>query len=154
VGFRNDYCLTCAAERRSVRIRTFDAGHIFWVPVLPIGFWKHWYCAACGNDPHASPRTRPFFKWTGLLILIMFGILSWTEPVTPDSVAFSWICRIGAPLGAILLLVNLLTGPKQTSLKARLSAILPAADILCPFCTTPMISGDRWSCPSCGVVRY
>ena len=154
VGFRNDYCLRCAAERRSVRIRTFDAGHIFWVPVLPVGFWKHWYCTVCGSDPHANPKTRPFFKWAGVVILIMFAVVSWIEPVTPDSVEISWAIRIGAPLGATLLLVHLLRTPKEPSLKARLAAIVPAADTTCPFCSTPMISGDRWSCPACGVVRH
>ncbi len=154
VGFRNDFCLSCGAERRSVRIRTFDAGHIFWVPVLPVGFWKHWYCAACGNDPHVSPRTRPFFKWVGLLILIGLSIGFWMDPVTPDSVAVSWAFRIGAPVCAILLLLHLLKTPKEPSLKSRLAAIASASDTLCPFCSTPMMSGDRWSCPSCGVVRY
>jgi len=154
VAFRNDYCLTCAAERRSVRIRTFDVGHIFWVPVLPVGFWKHWFCMVCNRDPHANPRTRRSFKWVGVVILILFATLSWIEPVTPDSVAFSWIFRIGAPLGAILLLAHLLKTPKEPSLKEKLSTVQPATDTICPFCTTPKIGGSRWSCPVCGVVRY
>lgn len=154
VGFRNDYCLTCNADRRAVRIRTFDVGHIFWIPILPVGFWKHWHCTACDCDPHASPRTSPVLKWAGLLILIGLGILSWTEPVTPDSMGVSWAFRIGAPVCAILLLVHLLNTPREPSLKARLAAIAPASDTLCPFCSTPLISGDRWSCPTCGVARY
>jgi hypothetical protein len=154
VGFRNDFCLTCNAERRSVRIRTFDAGHIFWIPVLPVGFWKHWNCVVCGRDPHTSPRTRPFLKWVGFVILILFAILSWTEPVTPGDEAVSWAFRIGAPLGAILLMAHLLSTPKEPSLKERLAAIRPAADTVCPFCSSPMIGGLRWSCPACGAVRY
>lgn len=116
VAFRNDYCLTCAQERRAVRIRTFDVGHIFWIPVLPVGFWKHWCCSACDNDPHANPRTRRSFKWIGVVILILFSVLSWIEPVTPDSVEFTWICRIGAPLGALLVLLHVLSTPRELSL--------------------------------------
>lgn len=154
VGFRNDYCLACAAERRAVRIRTFDAGHIFWIPVLPVGFWKHWYCTVCENDPHVNPKTRPFFKWAGVLILILLAIMAWSEPVTADSVWFTWACRVGAPLVAFLLLIHLLRSPKELSLKERLAAVQPAMDTICPFCDTPMVGGSRWSCPSCGVVRY
>jgi len=38
VAFPNDYCLSCSQPRRSVQIRTFDTLHIFWIPILPLGF--------------------------------------------------------------------------------------------------------------------
>src|ERR1700686_3493787 len=34
VAFRNDYCLRCQAPRRSIAIRTFDVGHLFWNPIF------------------------------------------------------------------------------------------------------------------------
>ena len=37
VAFRNDYCFTCGQACRAVAIRTFDVGHIFWIPILPVG---------------------------------------------------------------------------------------------------------------------
>lgn len=156
VGFRNDYCLTCAAERRSFCVRSFDVGHIFWVPVLPVGFWKHWFCAVCNSNPHARPRTRAIFKWAGVLFLAFFAYMSWTEPMKPDpdDVLVTWVFRIGAPLGALLVIVNLLRSPKEQSLKRRLAAVAPASDTICPFCEAPLICGDRWSCPACGVARY
>jgi hypothetical protein len=154
VGFRNDYCLSCAAERRAVCIRSFDVGHIFWIPLLPVGFWKHWYCPVCGSDPHARPRTRPIFKWAGVLILISLALLSWIEPMTAGDEAVTWAFRLGAPLGAVLLIVHLMRSPKEDSLKKKLAAIQPASDTICPFCDVPMICGDRWSCPTCGVARY
>ena len=42
VEFRNDYCLSCSAQRRAIRVRTFDVAHLFWIPILPLGFWKRW----------------------------------------------------------------------------------------------------------------
>ncbi len=156
VAFRNDYCLTCGQASRAVAIRTFDVGHIFWIPFLPVGFWKHWRCTFCGKDPHTSPRTRRSLKWAGLLCLVFVCALSWTVPVEPDSATISWVFRIVAPVGAILLFVHLLSSPRDSSLRKKLATVPPADETICPFCKTPLVTGNaaRWSCPGCGVVRY
>ena len=155
VAFRNDYCLSCQSPRRSIAIRTFDVGHIFWIPILPVGFWKHWKCIACGNDPHVNPKTRRSFIWAGVLCLIAVSVILWAAPDLELGVT-GWLLRIAAPAAAIWVLVRLLSSPKQPSLRERLAAIPPAADAICPFCATPLIcgSGTRWSCPACSAVRY
>ena len=156
VAFRDDYCLTCRARRRSIAIRTFDVGHIFWIPILPVGFWKHWKCTFCGRDPHVSPWTRRSFKWIGLAILIMVSIAFWVVPVDADSLALDWIFRLAGPAGALMLLLHLLRSPKVPSWRERLAAIPPAADIVCPFCATPLVASasGRWTCPACATARY
>jgi hypothetical protein len=154
VAFRNDYCLSCRNTCRSLAIRTFDVGHIFWIPILPVGAWKHWKCASCGNDPHVSPGTRRSFKWAGLVLLMIFAIAFWIEPLDPPDEWISWIFRVGAPVGAALLLAHLLRSPKETSLRQGLRLVAPANDTICPFCAAPLLAGERWSCPGCGVVRY
>jgi len=153
VAFRNDYCLTCQVPRRSIAIRTFDVGHIFWIPILPVGFWKHWKCDVCGQDPHVNPKTRRSFKWAGLVCLVFFSLVFWMQPIESDY-ALSWFLRIAASAGAILLLIHLLRTPSEPSLKQRLATIPPAADVVCLFCATPLVAGARWSCPACGGVRY
>jgi len=155
VAFRNDYCLTCHAPRRSTAVRTVDVGHIFWIPILPVGLWKHWKCDVCGQDPHVNPKTRRSFKWAGLVCLIFFSLVFWMQPIESDF-ALSWFFRIAASTGAILLLLHLLRTPSEPSLKQRLATIPHAADVVCPFCQTPLVAGTsaRWSCPACGAVRY
>jgi len=154
VAFRNDYCLSCQAASRSFAIRTFDVGHIFWIPVLPVGFWKHWQCTRCHSEPHTSPGTRPFFKWTGVCLLALLAVISWVEPVEPPDEWVNWLFRIGAPLGGVVLLVNVLRTPRTLSLRKALKSVTPAADILCPFCASPLLAGPRWFCSGCGVLRY
>jgi hypothetical protein len=154
VAFRNDYCLTCHRARRSVAIRTFDVVHLFWVPVLPLGAWKHWKCANCGRDPHLNPKTRRLFKWAGLVVMIIFSAAFWIVPLDPPDQWISWLFRLGGPIGAVLLFVHLLRSPKDTSLRQELQAIAPANDTICPFCDTPLLAGPRWLCPSCGSVRH
>jgi hypothetical protein len=153
VAFRNDYCLSCRGVRRSVRTRTFDVGHVFWIPVLPVGFWKRWACSACGRDPHANPKTRRSYKWAGLICLIFVSVIFWATPAPPDFVVGGWVIRVSFPLAAILLLRHLLRTPRDLSLKEQLATVPPASEAICPFCTTPLVGGDRWSCPGCGVIR-
>jgi len=155
VGFRNDYCLPCQAPRRAIAVRTFDVGHIYWIPILPVGFWKHWKCTACGRDPHVTVKTRRSFKWAGLACLVIVSLFSWMAPAESDP-AFHWALRIVPLILAVPLLWHLLRTPAEPTLKARLQMIQPAADSVCPFCATPLLaeSNGRWSCPACGAVRY
>jgi hypothetical protein len=154
IAYRNDYCLTCEAPRQSVQVRTFDAVHLFWIPLIPLGFHKQWICRTCGKQPDVSAKTRRPFKWIGVFLLLLFGGLFWFEPLDPNFLAGTWFFRIGAPVGAVLLLVHLLRTPPDTSRKARLMGVLPAAETECPFCRVQLLMlGSKCSCPKCGVVR-
>jgi len=154
IAFRNDYCLSCRQAHRSVQIRSFDVVNIFWIPLLPLGFWKRWICTVCGRRPDVNVKTRRSFKWAGLFILLLFAVVSWAAPIPPDFTAGSWAMRIVSPLGAILLLVHLLRSSKDPSRKERLAAIPPATDTVCPFCGSNLLSlASQCSCPVCGVVR-
>jgi hypothetical protein len=154
IAFRNDHCLSCRQALRSVQMRSFDALHIFWIPFLPLGFWKRWLCTVCGQQPHVAPGTRRSFKWAGLFVLLFFSAVFWAMPVEPDFVVGSWIFRIGGPIGAILVFAHLLRTPKDPSLTQILATIPPASDTVCPFCRTPLlVAASGCSCPACGIVR-
>jgi hypothetical protein len=147
VGFRNDYCVSCRAPRRSIAIRSFDVGHVFWIPILPVGFWRHWVCSVCGRKPHS--KARRLFQWSGLYSLIGGSVLFWGLPVDSEFVFGSWIGRLVAPAGAIFLVIRLLRTATPLSLR-------PTADTVCPFCSIPLVAGtgNRWSCPACNAVQY
>ena len=155
IAFRNDYCLSCAQPRRSVQIRTFDAYHIFWIPLLPLGFHKRWFCTACNKEPHVHPGTRRGFKWAGLVVLLIFSVAMWAvDDLIRENFVAGWLFRIALPLGAILTLVHLLRTHKDPSLHEKLAGIPPASDTVCPFCGAGlMVLSSQCSCPACGVVR-
>lgn len=154
LAFRNDYCLNCNSPCRAVQLRTFNAAHIYWIPLLPLGFWKSWVCVTCGRDPHVSVKTRRGFKWVGLFLLVLFSALFWVMPMDSELGITTWIFRIAGPIGAILTLRHLLRTNPEPSLAARLAAILPASDTLCPFCGAQLLTlSSASSCPKCGVIR-
>lgn len=153
VAFRNDYCLACQRTRRAVQVRSFDVGYIYWVPLLPLGFWKRWVCTVCSRNPHAHIGTRRPFKWLGLLALVTLALVFWLGPVDPSDAVMWWLIRVAAPLGAILLLWHLLSTPKDPTLSERLATVPAATDIVCPFCGTQLLISSQCSCPTCGVIR-
>ena len=155
VAFRNDYCVSCDAPRRAIAVRTFDVGHVFWVPILPVGFWRHWVCSACNRNPHVMPKKGRSIKWAGVYWLIAISIAFWVIPPESDFAVGIWFCRVAAPALAIVLVVHILRALKP-SVRKMLKTIPAAADTICPFCGTVLVTsfGDRWSCPACGIVRY
>ena len=155
LAFRNDYCVRCQAPRRSVEVRSFDVGHIFWVPLLPVGFWRHWTCTVCKRNPHRLPRLKRTLLWRGAFFLISLSVVFWAIRPGPEFEVGIWACRIAAPIGAAVLIAQLLRGFSEPSLRDRLLAVTPANDTACPFCGAALAMGtsERWSCPSCGIVR-
>jgi hypothetical protein len=157
LGFRNDYCLKCEGPRRAIHVRTFNVGHIYWIPLIPAGFWKRWICTVCGRDPHVNPKTRRPFKWLGFFILLLMTAAFWIMPLDPrdpSGVILSWIFRFAAPIGAVLTIWHLLRTNREPSLESRLAAIPPASETSCPFCGTQLLMlASGCSCPACGSVR-
>ena len=124
-AFRNDYCLSCQAPRRSIAVRSFDVGHIFWIPILPVGFWRHWKCTVCGRDPHRGQKKRRSLLWTAWCAWSPCRLMLWIMPAAADLGIGAWIFRIAAPAAAILLFIRLLRVPRAPSLRRDLPRFLP-----------------------------
>ena len=156
VAYRNDYCLTCAAERVAFQHRTFDVLHVFWLPVVPLGLWKRWHCAVCGQDPHASSRTRKSLKWVGVVCLALFSLAPWgvsTREKRDDEV-FVWVVRLLGPVATVWAAWATLKSPPDVALKDRLRGVPPSMDATCPLCKVTLFPSEpAWHCPQCGLQR-
>ena len=156
VSYRNDYCLSCDGPRLAFQYRTFDVAHVFWIPVLPLGFWRRWNCAECGADPHASTRSRPTLLWLGVLCLVFMTVAFWMAPPrgSMEDVVVAWCFRIGGPIATIAAIRSILNRPEGVNLRERLRAVEPNMSALCPFCDVELEPRHpRWRCPSCGIER-
>ena len=154
VAFRNDYCLACEAPRRTVQMRAFHVWHVFWIPLLPLGFWNRWVCATCFRFPHRNVKTRFGFKLAGLFILLLLGTIFWAMPVDPDDRAMWWTIRIGAPIALLISVLYMTMKPEGLPLKDKLRLIAPATDTVCPICGAQMLTiSSQVRCPNCGAVR-
>src|ERR1700681_3993271 len=74
VGYRNDFCLSCDAPRQAHQVRSFKAYRVFYVPIVPLGFWRDWQCSECGRDPHVYQSATRNLRWVAVLLVGFFAI--------------------------------------------------------------------------------
>jgi len=153
VAFRDDHCLTCAKTVVSLQLRSFYWLHLFWIPLVPIGFWKVWRCPSCGQPPHARTRSSP--KLMRLLVAItcaVAAIAAWGSPVESDGAVLQWLLRLGAPVGALGAVAWYVWTPRDPNLAAILRTIPPSRTTQCPICSGA-VADTAATCTSCGARR-
>lgn len=153
LAFRADYCLRCGEATTSFQLRTFNAFHVFFVPVVPLGFWERWVCQGCQENPHRRVRTGRTMKLVGAALLGVFALAFWATPMEPGQEAVSWLFRIGAPLGAALAVVSAVRSRPEPTLSAQLGEIDDANTTNCPVCEGTLFELPEWHCPNCGIKK-
>jgi len=145
----------CDARPNGVRCAFAPStlGTSFGFPVCRLGSGSTGSAVFAGTIRTRIPRQLASLSGFVSVLLIGISALFWSEPATGPDTAIDWTFRIGGAAGALLLLVHLLRTPADPSLREKMERVLPATDSTCPFCRTPLLGGERWSCPGCGVVR-
>jgi hypothetical protein len=150
VAFRHDYCRRCAKGTLAVLVRTFNALHLFWVPVLPLGWWSSWTCARCNTDPHAAAQTRRGFKVAAAVILGLFNVVAWLAPKGSSSTLEVLV------IGGVLLLLFALAvrwavvHKPEPDFKANLALMPPYEAWDCPLCGAQLVKlSSAAYCPAC-----
>ncbi len=151
VAFRNDFCLSCEDERLSLQIRSFDVVHIYWIPMIPLGFRKAWACRVCGNSPHDATKTRLGFKKAAVVVAGIGASVSWIAPAAGDESATVWIARLFLTLGFLAAIRWVTHHQPSVSLDEHLSHIEPYSAPSCPLCGNELFSMPERHCPGCGV---
>ena len=156
VAFRNDFCIQCQAERTAICVRTLDVVHVFWLPLLPVGVFKRWYCSTCGQRPELARTARRSIKVLALIVVSAMAALLWLAPIRnkEDRVdAVIWGMRIGSGVGLIAIARWIAGGSDDVVRRERLAALQSSDALECPVCSVHLIPGSPWQCPSCGMVR-
>lgn len=153
-AFRNDYCLKCDRTQIAIRLRSLYVLHLYWVPVLPLGFWGAWTCGRCGSNPHENVRTRRVFKVLLVIVLISLAVISFLIPPRPGNQFEFWLFR----LSVIILLPFAIWWATQghrfePSLRDRLNSVAPYDHSICPFCGGELFGIHNARCSSCGIER-
>lgn len=152
VAYKNSYCLRCAAPRLVVQVRTFDAFHIVFVPVLPLGLRKRWFCSVCENRPHFRYNTIKKLWWAaGTSVPAAAAFTFWSIPPDPAEPSYIWMCRLVMTAAAALAFVFAWRLPFDPSLEEKLETIRPTTDLNCPFCKVRLASSPKWHCPKCKI---
>jgi len=151
-AFRDDYCLSCRKRRMSEQIRFFAVMHLFWIPLVPLGFWKRWHCNVCGEDPHRQVGPRRSMKMIGIIVLALIALAGWVTPPEGEIYTFIWGMRIVATVLFLLTVRSIRRHPKEPTLKQRLAELSPMDRTDCPFCGASLVVSPGGSvCSGCGI---
>ena len=154
VAFRNDYCLTCGTPRLSYQIRAFLCLQLFWLPVVPLGFYKTWRCESCGQRPHRGTKTSSrFMRWLVVLFIAVVGAVMWDSPIEEQSAVLMWGMRVAMPLALVPAIWLALRTPAEPQLAALLPAIPRSVATQCPRCSGKIAGYTPYACAGCGIER-
>lgn len=153
VGFRNDFCTSCKAERVAEQYRTFNVWHFFFIPLVPLGNHTRWHCVECGSDPRSSTKESPFLLIVGMILFAAVGLISLLALITAKQDRMMLACVGLGFLAAAFGLWKLLKWQSQTP-EGPESEVKPLTGDTCPYCAGKMIDEPNCHCSSCGVRRY
>jgi hypothetical protein len=157
VAYRNGFCLTCAVPRRIYGLRAFRFFHLFYVPLIPLGFGRIWRCSVCHFDPRENAAVEVGWAWFGSVLFGIMSVTGWFD-AQPDprkvwGILLSiWLIFLFLLWRAVFItrryrsVAMLNRGDKQSFIKM-------ANENICPFCGTMLMVGDHPICPQCGVER-
>jgi hypothetical protein len=153
--------MSCEQQVRADRMRAFVVLHVQFIPLVPLGFWKHWQCSSCGRPPSCPPTARTSILALGAVVFGLFGLfglLSLWVGLTVDKVETAVMLAIGtgfcgASAGLSLWCVQRNLAPSY----AEKFADVAASDATtCPGCGAELEMSpvdDTMECVVCGIQR-
>ncbi|GAA5165690.1 hypothetical protein [Viridibacterium curvum] len=149
-AYRADWCNLCKKEVVSHQYRHFHIGHLYWIPLLPLGMYRKWVCSSCNRDPHTRVRTT-----AGIYVGGMFGfgllllLLVLADDIVADAATrYGLIAACCAGIGALVF--GLRHALKEPPISNPVS---PLNNSHCLICNTLLPAGDNPRCTGCGATR-
>jgi hypothetical protein len=154
VAYRNDFCISCDAPRRAHRVRSFKAYQLYYIPVVPLGYWREWQCSECGRDPHVYPGTPRNVRWALVLLSGFFAIAGVIASFDEQrSTATMWLMRLVFPALFFTAVWFALTKRPDRALREKLKAVSSDQDNTCALCGGALIQDHGWHCSQCGAEK-
>jgi hypothetical protein len=154
VAYRNDFCVSCNVPRRAYLVRSFKAYQFYYIPIIPLGFWREWQCSECGRDPHVYTSRLRNAKWVAVLLAGFFAITAVIASFEQqDSALTVWLMRLGIPALFVALLWFAVRKRPDRALREKLKKVNPDRDDICALCGGTLILGHGWRCSQCEVER-
>jgi hypothetical protein len=154
VAYRNDYCVSCNAPRRAHQIRSFKAYQLYYIPIVPLGFWREWQCSECGRDPHVYSSALRRIRW---VIVGFAGFFAITGVIASfeeqDSAAIMWLMRLGLPAVFFTVLWFAFRNRPDRALRNKLMEVSPDRNETCALCSGALVLDQIWRCSQCGAER-
>jgi hypothetical protein len=152
VGYRNDWCNHCDRPVLALQRRWFYVGHLFWIPVLPLGFQATWHCEVCTRNPRERLRTSTGIIVAGLFTFCLTFVILIFVPYHDEEAAVVWGMRFAFGSFAFVFALWLASRLKQDLPQHKY--VEPLRNDRCLVCGGRMTDYPRCHCVDCGVIRY
>lgn len=160
IGVRKDFCANCKRECISQQWQSFYCYHLFFIPLIPLGWHRDWVCTLCMQDPRRKPMLKPLLTILGILVALICGALAFSAWMSPTEefggAKVSWTLRV-LPLAVSVFLIWLIfLRPRapEPSIEQGRAMLTPLNDQECFFCHGPLEPYPKLHCPSCKVTVY
>jgi hypothetical protein len=162
-GYRNDFCLNCRQNQVAEWWRSFNVGHLYWIPLIPLGTRYEWSCSVCGIDPHARVESSKGFKIFVAGFFVLLTLASLTAAVVasgnlapdffkPSEAGSVWIAAVvGAVLSAATIFWATRTGG-PTDLSEQLQRVPRLSSEQCHYCKGKLDAEGH--CAGCDVTHF
>jgi len=161
IGVCKDFCNACEQEVLAEQWKSFNVWHLYFIPLIPLGWRKRWLCTNCHKDPHARYRTPKTLKKIGLGFLAVlcafmtFGM--WSIPVEGFTDGL-WVVRLLFPLAVIACIYfgffHHASDHTDVMNTQRRSQVEPLDVLTCTYCHQPLNLDPVPYCPWCDVRVY
>ncbi len=151
VAYRNDWCNHCDKPVLAQQWRSFYVGHLYWIPLVPLGFYKIWRCQICARNPRERLRTSMGFIVAGLLVCAVIFVITFLVPYSANDAALVWGIRFAAVV-LVVVFARWLNSRWKESPPDRI--VQPLTNDRCLFCDGMMTDYPQWHCVECGLIRY
>src|SRR5262245_36818994 len=149
IAYRSDWCNVCKKEVVSYQFRHLYIGHIFWIPLLPLGRYKIWRCAECKLDPRIRVQTSIGFYVGGIIALLLLLALLVFRDVDQDRTT-----QLGLIAACVVGVAALSFGVRHRLREPPIShEVKPLDSNSCLVCHTPLPGGEEPICTGCGAQR-
>ncbi|MGO8690111.1 MAG: hypothetical protein ACLQLG_10790 [Thermoguttaceae bacterium] len=150
VACRNDYCTHCRGPTFTEGYRSFVVVHLYFIPLIPLGFYTRWVCARCRNDPAGKRPARAWLLLFGLVAgLVAMGVV-FSVPWPDNDIEAKWGLRAIFTAFTSLVLYNLVRTDRGAYREAR-ENVAPLGHDRCPYCGEPLPSMPEPPCGKCRV---
>jgi len=154
VAYRNDSCVSCDGPRRAHQVRSFKAFQVYYIPVVPLGFWREWQCSECGKDPHVYSRRLRHTRWVIVLLTGFFAIAGVVASFDEQgSIAITWLMRLGFPAVFFTALWFAFRKKPDRALREKLREVSQDLDNTCALCSGALIQDHGWRCSQRGAEK-
>jgi len=158
-GVRKDFCNACQRECVAELYESFDCGHFFYIPIVPLGRKRRWICTLCHQDPRGRYKTSTFMR---IIVLILFPLMAFPflfmgirELSSHTDGAWALLLMGAIFLIPWLFMLHTTIKPRKgPSDEERRRAITPLSREECFYCRGPVTGDPNPYCPSCNISIY